>query len=195
MEIYNNDPVIKKSIYTEKKNQKDKVSSPKNSSGNGTNSASPSAVPEEIRELQAKARKAILKSEAIIGGVENFRSLADESGDSRSREQLLPDVISRTVQDNEKVLEPYRGILEAYLHDNDPWPLDQLIRAENEKIELNTAEIGKHAVKEQNYISLGSTLQGQDPEALLKAVIQQLKEQGEPEINIPRNRVLDLLGE
>lgn len=188
MEINGSDPFIKKSFYTEKKNQKEKINTRDLSGSRKESSRSVSRSTDDIRELQANVQKSILKSEVLIGGLENLKALSDSTDDPDEKNRMLKEIITKTVFENKPVLQEYADILNSALRNEDVSTIDNIILAEKENIRNSSS-------KEQNIISIGSSLHQQDAELLLQSIIRQLKENGEPEMNLPVNKVLDLLKE
>jgi len=188
VEINSNDPFVKKSFYADKKNRKEKINVKDSTGSKKTESTPQPHSREEIKELQDLAQKSILKSQTLIGGLENLRTLALSPDNADEKNRILQEIIGKTVFDNKPVLQEYEALLNTALINKNQASIDNLILAEKENIKNSSSKV-------QNLVSIDSTLHQEDAEALLQSVIRQLKESGEPQMNLTINKVLDLLKE
>jgi hypothetical protein len=149
----------------------------------------------QYNEVTSRVQRSITKDQVILAGLETIRSFI-ESG--MSREESIPflhEIVEKTQFDNEKVLESHTEEIVRALEEGNKAAIEELIHTTREDIDSLTEELEMNELKKQNLRSLKHLSREDNPEELMHKVITSLKKEGLPEMNIPRQRITDLLGD
>jgi hypothetical protein len=195
MEIINNNFSMKRNDDIKKadnpgKNKKEKPSV--------TNMSSDTFIKDTnnlYNEITSSVQRSLTKEQVILAGLETVRSFMESGMTENESIPFLEEIVAKTQFDNKMVLHEYRQSLKSALERGNPASIDTLIKKVKGTIESLTRELEMNEMKKQNLRSLENLSGKVNPEELMQKVIKSLKEEGLPEMKIPRERVADLLGE
>ncbi|MBN2532335.1 MAG: hypothetical protein JXB88_05560 [Spirochaetales bacterium] len=193
MEIINNEFSMKRNDDVkkiEKTGQKKSSLTPDISSGSFIKDTN-----NNYNEVTSRVQRSLTKEQIVLAGLETIYSFLESGMTKDESISLLNEIVFKTQFDNEKVLSEYEQLLETALKKGDSASIDKLIKETQDTIQTLIQELEMNEMKKQNLRSLKSISREDNAEELMQKVIKSLKEEGLPVMNIPRERVADLLGE
>ena len=146
-------------------------------------------------EETARVQRSITKNQVVLAGLETLRSIVESGMTKEESISFLKEIVEKTQFDNEKVLEEYKQSLEHALNRGVFASIERHIKKVQDSIVSLTEELEMNEMKKHNLRSLKSISREDNPEELMQKVIKSLKKEGLPRINIPRERISDLLGD
>ena len=149
---------------------------------------------QEVQQRIVMTQSHISKAQAILNGLRQVVTWLDEGKRQSDYKHLLSDLIDKTQSRKVRVLEPYREQLSQILGQGDVRRLRVLIAGLNEELQRALPELGKNQTAQQNILAADRDVEKEELDKLLETVVADLKSAGKLNVNLTRDRVIDLLG-
>lgn len=195
MEIINNNFSMKRNDDIKKIEKTGQKNRKKRSISDTSSNAFIKDTDNHYNEITSRVQRSLTKEQVVLAGLETVHSFMESGMTKDESISFLEEIVEKTQFDNERVLENYQQSLATALEQGNPAPIDELIKKVQDSIDSLTQELEMNEMKKQNLRSIKSLSREENPEELMQKVIKSLKEEGLPEMNIPRERIVDLLGE
>jgi polyhydroxyalkanoate synthesis regulator phasin len=154
----------------------------------------PAQYRHEVQQRIAVTQSRISKAQTILNAFQQVVIWIDGGEEQSNYKELVSDLIEKTKYRNERVLEPYQSELSRILSRGDVSGLRTLIGELEEEIRRMSTELGRNQTTQQNILAMDRTLEEEELNKLLQKVIADLKSTGKLNVNLARDRVIDLLG-
>jgi len=145
----------------------------------------------EVQQWIAMTQSRIAKAQTIMNAFRQVATWIEKDDRQGNHDQLLSELIEKTQSRGERLLKPYRDELSRIMSQRDAGGLQTLIADIDEEIK---DALGKNQTVQQNILAMNSNMGEQDLDRLLKKVVADLKSTGKLNVNLARDRIIDLLG-
>lgn len=154
----------------------------------------------EIKDTYLQLQSSISEAQTKLNGFLQVRERIEDNNQYSKEENLLylKDLLNSTQLKGEILLQPYESKLGNILQENNIQEIADLITAAENEINEYSTQIdninqAKNSTAEQNLLAVKSSTEKSDLDSLMRNVVTQLKESNIPEINITREKIIDLL--
>lgn len=145
----------------------------------------------EVHQWIAMTRSRIAKAQTIMNAFRQVATWIERDDRQGNYDQLLSDLIEKTRSRDARLLEPYRAELTRIVSQRDTRALQTLITDKDEEIK---DALGKNQTAQQNMLAVNRNMGEEELDRLLKNVVADLKNTGKLNVNLARDRIIDLLG-
>ncbi len=154
----------------------------------------------EIKDTYLQLQSSISEAQTKLNGFLQVRERIEDNNQYSKEENLLylKDLLNSTQLKGEILLQSYESKLGNILQENSIQKIADLITAAENEINEYSTQIdninqAKNSTAEQNLLAVKSSTEKSDLDSLMRNVVTQLKESNIPEINITREKIIDLL--
>jgi len=145
----------------------------------------------EVRQWIAMTRNRIATAQTVMNAFQQVATWFERDDRQSNYDQLLSDLIEKTRSRDARLLEPYRDELSRIVSQRDTRALQTLIADKDQEIK---DALGRSLTAKQNMLATNRNIGEDELDQLLKNVVADLKNTGKLNVNLARDRIIDLLG-